>query len=91
MNFLLAIIYQLFAEGVPRDESRGDYSTIFTELEANNYCFSIIAKVIIRATVFSFTLIIFSSETSRNCAVATLKISATDSIIIILHWVIIAR
>ena len=42
-----------------------DYSTIFTEPEANN-CFSIIAQVITRATAFSFILRISSSNTSRN-------------------------
>ena len=48
-----------------------DYSTIFTELEV-----IIIAQVIIRTTVFSFILFIFSSEASRNRTAATLKISA---------------
>ena len=49
---------------------------MFTELETNN-CFNIIVQVIIRATAFSFILVIFSSETSRNCAAATLKIGAS--------------
>ena len=56
--------------------SRGDYSTIFTEPEENN-CFSIIAQVIIRATAFSFILLISSLKTSRNRATAILKISAS--------------
>ena len=42
-----------------------DYSTIFTEPEENN-CFSIIAQVINRATVFSFILLVSSLKTSRN-------------------------
>ena len=60
-------------ESCPR-RSRGDYSTIFAEPEENN-CFSVIAKVIIRANAFSF---FFSPETSiKNRAVAILKISAS--------------
>ena len=61
----------------PWDEVEGrDYSTIFTEPEENN-CFSIIAQVIIREIAFSFILLVFSSKTSRNHAVAILKISAS--------------
>ena len=45
--------------------------------ENNNYCFSIIAQVIIRATAFSFILRVSSSNTSRNRAAASLKISAS--------------
>ena len=55
---------------------RGDYSTMFTEPEKNN-CFSIIAQVIIRATAFSFFLLVSSLKTSRNRAAAILKISAS--------------
>ena len=51
------------------------YSTIFTEPEENN-CFSIIAQVIIRATAFSFILLVFFLKTSRNRVAAILKISA---------------
>jgi len=41
----------------------GDYSTIFPKpKENNNYCFSIIAQMIIRANALSF---FFSSETSK--------------------------
>ena len=47
----------------------------YTEPEENN-CFSIIAQVIIRATTFSFILLVFSFKTSRNSAAAILKISA---------------
>ena len=54
----------------PRDE------LIFTEPEENN-CFSIIAQVIIRATAFSFILLVFSLKTSRNRVAAILKISAS--------------
>ena len=64
-------------------------STIFTESEENN-CFSIIAQVIIRAIAFSFILFVSSSKTSRNRAVAILKISASVSIITS-RGVIIAR
>ena len=53
-----------------------DYSTIFTEPEENN-CFSIIAQVIIRATAFSFILLVSSLKTSRNRVVAILKSSAS--------------
>ena len=53
-----------------------DYSTIFTEHEDNN-CFSIIAQVIIRATAFSFILLVSASNSSRNRAAAILKISAS--------------
>ena len=53
-----------------------NYSTIFTEPEENN-CFSIIAQVIIRATVFSFILLVSSLKTSRNRASVILKISAS--------------
>ena len=52
------------------------FSTIFTEHKENN-CFSIIAQVIIRATAFSFILLVFSVKTSRNRAAASLKISAS--------------
>ena len=54
----------------PRDE------LIFTEREENN-CFSIIAQVIIRATAFSFILLVFSLKTSRNRVAVILKISAS--------------
>ena len=47
---------------------------MFTEPEENN-CFSIIAQVIIREIEFSCILFV-SSKTSRNGAVAILKISA---------------
>ena len=40
-------------------------STIFTELEVNN-CFSIIARVIIRATVFSILLSIVLCVGNKN-------------------------
>ena len=53
-----------------------DYSTIFTESEENN-CFSIITQVIIRATAFSFIFFVSSSKTSRNRAVANLKMNAS--------------
>ena len=46
---------------------------MFTELEENN-CFSIIAQVIIRATAFSFILLVSSSNASRNLAAAIFKI-----------------
>ena len=49
---------------------------IFIEPEENN-CFSIIAHVIIREIVFSFIFFVSSSKTSRNRAVAILKISAS--------------
>ena len=52
--------------------SREDYSIIFTEPEEDN-CFSIIAQVINRAVAFSFILLVFSSKTSRNRAVAILE------------------
>ena len=48
----------------------------FTEPEEKN-CFSIIAQVIIRATAFSFILLVSSSKTSRNHVAAILKISAS--------------
>ena len=44
--------------------------TIFTEPEENK-CFSIIAQVIIKATAFSFLLIVSSLKISRNRAVAS--------------------
>ena len=46
---------------------------IFTEPEENN-CFSIIAQVIIRATAFSFILLVSSLKTSRNCSATILKL-----------------
>ena len=49
---------------------------IFTEPEENNR-FSIIAQMIIRATAFSFILLVSTSKTSRNRAPAILKISAS--------------
>ena len=54
-----------------------NYSTIFTEPEENNYCFSIIAQVIIKAIAFSFILFVYSSKTSRNRAAVILKVSAS--------------
>ena len=48
-------------------------STIFTEPEVKNL-FSIIARVIIRATAFSFILLVSSSKTSRNLVAAILKL-----------------
>ena len=64
-------------EQSPR-RSLGDYSTIFTEPEENNnYCLSIIAQVIVRATVFFFFILLVSSlRTSTNLATAILKFSA---------------
>ena len=59
---------------------RSEYCQIIPE----NNCFSIIAQVIIRATVFSFILLVFSVKTSRNRA-------ACFSIIITSREVIIAR
>ena len=60
-----------------------DYLTIFTSPEENNnYCFGIIAQVIIRGTAFSFILLVSSLETSRNHASAIMKISASISITI---------
>ena len=50
---------------IPETKLR-DYSTIFTEPEENNYCFSIIPQVIIREIAFSFILFVSSSKTSRN-------------------------
>ena len=64
--------------------------TIFTEPE-ENYCFSIIALVIIRATALSFILLDFSLKTSRNRVAAILKISTSVIIIITSREVIIAR
>ena len=52
--------------------SREDYSIIFTEPEEDN-CFSIIAQVINRGVAFSFILLVFSSKTSRNRALAILE------------------
>ena len=49
---------------------------IFIEPEENN-CFSIISQVIIRATEFSFVLLVSSLKTSTNRAAAILKISAS--------------
>ena len=49
------------------------YSTIFTEPEENN-CFSIIAQVIIRATAFSFILLVSSLKSSKNRVAAILKL-----------------
>ena len=69
----------LFVEG---EVNIVKYLTIFTEPEENNNCFSIISieiisQVIIRATAFSFILLISSLKTSRNRAVANLKISGS--------------
>ena len=50
--------------------------TIFTEPEENN-CFSITAQVLIRATAFSFILLVSSLKTSTNRAAAILKMSAS--------------
>ena len=50
--------------------------TIFTEPEENN-CFNIITQVIITATAFSFLLFVSSLKTSRNRAVAILRICAS--------------
>ena len=47
----------------------------YCEPEENN-CFSI-TQVIIRATAFPFIFFVSSSETSRNRAAATLKISTS--------------
>ena len=47
------------------------------EPEGNNNCFSIIAQVIIRATAFSFILLVSSLETSRNHVAGVLKITAS--------------
>ena len=44
-----------------------------------NNCISIIAQVIITVIEFSFILFVSSSKTSRNRAVAILKISASVS------------
>ena len=57
---------------IPETKSRGFFHK-FAELEENN-CFRIIAQVIIRANAFSF---FYSPETSKNSAVAILKISAS--------------
>ena len=62
-------------EQSPR-RSRGDYSTIFTEPEENNYCLSIMAQVIVRATVFFFVLLVSSLKTPTNLSTAILKFSA---------------
>ena len=43
-----------------------------------NNCFSIIAQVIIRATAFSFILLVSPLKTSRHRAAAILKISASE-------------
>ena len=53
-----------YCQIIPR-RSRVDYSTIFTEPEANN-CFSIIAQVITRANAFSFILLVSSLKTSKK-------------------------
>ena len=57
-------------------QRQSEHCRIITEPEENN-CFSIIAQVIIKATAFSFILFVSSLETSRNRAVAILKISAS--------------
>ena len=54
-----------------------NYSTIFTEPEENN-CFSIIAQVIIRATLFCFISLALSLKTSRN---RILKVSYSASVL----------
>ena len=46
--------------------NRGDYLTLFTEPEENN--------VVIRATAFSFILLVSTLKTSKNCAIAILKL-----------------
>ena len=48
-----------------------------------NNCFSVIAQVIIRATPFSFILLVSSLKASRNCAAANLKLEFNS--IIIMH------
>ena len=77
----------------PQDEVEGIIRQYSLSLRRINYCFSIIAQVIIRAIAISFILFLSSSKTSRNHAVAMiLKIIASGiSIIITLHGVIIAR
>ena len=49
---------------------------MFTEPEENN-CFTIIAQVIIRTTVFTFILLVSSLKRSTNRAAAILKVSAS--------------
>ena len=70
------------------EESPRRSRTIFTEPEENN-CFSIIAQVIIRATAFTFNLLVSSFETSRKCAEAIIE-NCCFGIIITLRGVIIA-
>ena len=55
-----------------------DYSTIFTEPEDNNYCFSIIApEGDCQSNLILFHFIHFVFKKLRNHAVAILKISAS--------------
>ena len=60
--YYLTINYSSKAKRILSNNPRDGYSTIFTEPEENN-CFSIIAQVIIRATAFSFILLVSSLKT----------------------------
>ena len=72
----------------PQDKvNLGDYLTIFTEPEENN---SIMIILVMRAAVFSFLLFLSTSEISRNCTAAILKISALTVLLITLCGVQIA-